>query len=125
MYFAQGIPQGLLGIALPAWLVSEGATASQIGPYLAVVALPWAFKLLTGPLMERFEFLPMGRRRPWVLGAQAGLALAFLSLMQVEDPVSQIGLLSAIGFLVNVFAATQAWPSISHRSESRAASMRP
>ena len=51
LYFAQGIPQGLLGIALPAWLASEGATASQIASYLAVITLPWAFKLVTGPLM--------------------------------------------------------------------------
>jgi PAT family beta-lactamase induction signal transducer AmpG len=107
MYFAQGIPQGLLAIALPAWLVSEGATAAQIGSYMAVIALPWAFKLVTGPLMDRFEYLPMGRRRPWVLGAQAGLSAALLALALVEDPAAQVGLLSLIGFLVNAFAATQ------------------
>ncbi len=107
MYFAQGIPHGLLAIALPAWLVSEGASAGQIGSYLAIIALPWAFKLLTGPLMERFEFLPMGRRRPWVLGAQAGLCLALLALTQVDNPTQQMGLLAAIGFLINSFAATQ------------------
>ncbi|MBT4520215.1 MAG: MFS transporter [Halieaceae bacterium] len=107
MYFAQGIPQGLLSIAIPAWLASEGLGASEIGSYLAIIALPWAFKLLTGPLMDRFEYLPMGRRRPWVIGAQAGLSLSFLALTQVEDPAAQIGLLSAIGFLVNCFAATQ------------------
>ncbi len=107
LYFAQGIPHGLLAIALPAWLVSEGASAPQIGTYLAVIALPWAFKLVTGPLMERFEFLPMGRRRPWVLGAQAGLSLALLALTRVDDPTAQIGLLSLVGFLINCFAATQ------------------
>ena len=107
MYFAQGIPQGLLGIALPAWLAAEGVGPSAIGTYLAIIALPWAFKLVTGPVMDRFEYLPMGRRRPWVMGAQAGLALALLALTLVDDPVSQIGLLSAIGFLINCFAATQ------------------
>ena len=75
MYFAQGIPYGLLGIAIPAWLVSEGASASDIGSYLAVIILPWVFKLLTGPLMDRFEFAPMGRRRPGVLAAQLGLSV--------------------------------------------------
>ena len=107
MYFAQGIPQGLLGIAIPAWLVSQGVSASDIGSYLAVIILPWVFKLLTGPLMDRFEFAPMGRRRPWVLGAQLGLSVSFLALMLVEDPVGQIGLLMMIGVLINVFAATQ------------------
>ncbi len=107
MYFAQGIPQGLLGIALPAWLASEGASGADIGSYLAIIALPWAFKLLTGPLMDRFKYLPMGCRRPWVIGAQAGLCLAFLALTYVQDPASQITLLAGIGFLVNCFAATQ------------------
>ena len=107
MYFAQGIPYGLLGIAIPAWLVSEGVSASDIGSYLAVIILPWVFKLLTGPLMDRFEFAPMGRRRPWVLAAQLGLSVSFLALMLVEDPVGQIGLLMMIGVLINIFAATQ------------------
>jgi MFS transporter, PAT family, beta-lactamase induction signal transducer AmpG len=107
MYFAQGIPQGLLGIAIPAWLASEGAGAAAISSYLAIITLPWAFKLVTGPLMDRFEFLPMGRRRPWVIGAQACLSLSLLALTQVEDPATQIGLLSLIGFCINSFAATQ------------------
>jgi len=107
MYFAQGIPQGLLGIAIPAWLASLGVSASEIASYLAVITLPWAFKLVTGPFMDRFEYLPMGRRRPWVIGAQLGLSLSLLSLMLVETPADQVGLLMIIGVLVNSFAATQ------------------
>ncbi len=107
MYFAQGIPQGLLSIAIPAWLASMGVSAADIGSYLAVIVLPWAFKLVTGPLMDRYEFLPMGRRRPWVLGAQLGLSLSLLALMMIERPAEQIGLLMLIGVLINSFAATQ------------------
>ena len=107
MYFAQGIPQGLLSIAIPVWLVGQGVSAGQIGSYLAVIVLPWAFKLVTGPLMDRYEFLPMGRRRPWVIGAQLGLSLSLLALMLVDRPVEQIGLLMLIGVLINIFAATQ------------------
>ncbi|MDH3615963.1 MAG: MFS transporter [Gammaproteobacteria bacterium] len=107
MYFAQGIPQGLLAIAIPVWLASQGVGAGDIGSYLAVIVLPWAFKLVTGPLMDRYEFLPMGRRRPWVLGAQLGLSLSLLALMLIERPAEQIGLLMIIGVLINSFAATQ------------------
>ncbi len=107
MYFAQGIPAGLLAISIPAWLASQGVSAGDIASYFAVIALPWAFKLLTGPLMDRFEFLAMGRRRPWVLGAQLGLSLSLLALMLVERPAEQMGLLMLIGALINVFAATQ------------------
>jgi hypothetical protein len=34
MYFAQGIPQGLLSIAIPVWLASQGVGAGDIGSYL-------------------------------------------------------------------------------------------
>jgi len=107
MYFAQGIPQGLLSIAIPAWLAAQGVGAGEIASYLAVVVLPWAFKLVTGPIMDRFQFPAMGRRRPWVLGAQLGLTLSLLSLALVRDPNEQIGLLMLLGLLVNSFAATQ------------------
>lgn len=107
MYFAQGIPSGLLSIAIPAWLASQGVSAGQIGSYLAVIVLPWVFKLVTGPLMDRYEFLAMGRRKPWVLGAQLGLTISLLVLMLIEKPAEQIGLLMLAGVLINIFAATQ------------------
>jgi len=107
MYFAQGIPQGLLSITIPAWLASQGVSASDIGSYLAVIVLPWAFKLVTGPFMDRYQFPSMGKRRPWVLAAQLGLSLSLLALMLIENPAEQIGLLMLIGVFINSFAATQ------------------
>lgn len=107
LYFAQGIPQGLLGIAMPAWLASQGLGPGEIASYLAVIVLPWAFKLVTGPLMDRFEYRPMGNRRPWVLGAQLGMVVSLYCLTIVEDPMQQIGLLTLIGLLINSFTATQ------------------
>jgi len=106
-YFAQGIPMGLLHIALPAWLATQDVSAKKIATFLAIITLPWAFKLLTGPLMDHFEFLPMGKRRPWVIGAQFGMVISLLALMWLDDPVSQLGLLTAISFMINAFTATQ------------------
>ena len=107
MYFAQGIPYGLMNIAIPAWLASQGVGAGEIASFLAVIILPWAFKLLSGPLMDRYQFLAMGRRRPWVLGAQFGMTLSFFGLLLVENPPEQVGLLMMLGLFINVFAATQ------------------
>jgi PAT family beta-lactamase induction signal transducer AmpG len=106
-YFAQGIPMGLLHIALPAWLAVEGVSAPRIAGFLSIIMLPWAFKLLAGPLMDHFEFLPMGKRRPWVIAMQFGMVVSLMALMWVDDPVAQIGLLTAIGFVINAFTATQ------------------
>ena len=107
LYFAQGIPKGLLQIAMPAWFASQGLSAYAIASYLALVILPWVFKLLTGPLMDRYQYPAMGLRRPWILGAQLGMALSLCLLTWVDDPVNQMGLLTAIAVFVNVFAATQ------------------
>lgn len=107
MYFAQGVPYGFLSIAMPAWLVTQGVSAGEIASFIAIIHLPWAFKLLSGPLMDRYQFLAMGRRRPWVLFAQLGLALSFFGLVPIVEPVSQIGHLMMLGFLINVFAAMQ------------------
>ena len=107
LYFAQGIPKGLLQIAMPAWLASQGLSAYAIASYLALVILPWVFKLLTGPLMDRYQYPAMGLRRPWILGAQLGMALSLCLLNWVDDPVNQMGLLTAIAVFVNIFAATQ------------------
>jgi PAT family beta-lactamase induction signal transducer AmpG len=107
LYFAQGIPKGLLQVAMPAWLASQGLSAYAIASYLSLVILPWVFKLFTGPLMDRYQYPAMGLRRPWVLGAQLGMALSLCLLTYVDDPVNQMGLLTAIAVFVNVFAATQ------------------
>lgn len=106
-YFAQGIPKGLLHIALPAWLAAEGVAPAEIAGFLGVIMLPWAFKLLVGPLMDHYEFLPMGKRRPWVLIMQIGMVISLLGLGLIEDPASQVGLLMAVGFVINAFTAAQ------------------
>ena len=106
-YFAQGIPKGLLHIALPAWLAVEGVPPTEIAAFLGVIMLPWAFKLLVGPLMDHYEYLPMGKRRPWVLAMQLGMVISLLGLALIDDPASQIGLLMVVGFVINVFTAAQ------------------
>lgn len=107
LYAAQGIPEGLTFFAIPAWLALNGVEAGPIGAYLAVIVLPWSFKLLAGPLMDRWTFLPMGRRRPWVLFGQVGLIASLLMMGLVPDPVQHVGLLSVAGFTVSFFGAFQ------------------
>jgi PAT family beta-lactamase induction signal transducer AmpG len=107
LYVAQGVPIGLLSIALPAWLVSQGLGAADIATLVAITGLPWGFKLVAGPFMDRFSFLPMGRRRPWVMIAQGGLTLAMGAMAFVTEPADHLGVLIAIGFAINAFAAFQ------------------
>ncbi len=106
-YFAQGVPIGLLTIAMPAWLASEGVETADIATFAAITGLPWGLKLISGPFMDRFSFPAMGRRRPWVMAAQAGLTLAMFSMAWVLNPAENVWTLIVIGTVVNTFAALQ------------------
>ncbi len=107
LYIAQGIPEGLLWYAIPAWLAMNGKTPAEIGSFVAVVALPWSLKIINAPFMDRFTYLPMGRRRPWVLFGQLGLILSFLSMSLITDPLNNLPALMVLGFIVNFFSVSQ------------------
>ena len=107
LYFAQGLPIGLLLFALPAWLAKQGLSTAEVGRFVAVVTLPWTLKLVWGPVLDRFGYLPMGRRRPWIILAQTGLLGSLMLLSLVPDPAVNLQLLSAMGFMVSVFASLQ------------------
>ena len=107
LYVAQGIPEGLLWYAIPAWLAMNGKSPAEIGSYVAVIGIPWSLKIINAPIMDRFTFLPMGRRRPWVLFGQLGLILSFLSMSLILDPLNNLPVLMALGFMVSFFEVSQ------------------
>ena len=61
--FSSGLPLALTGQAMQAWLTMEGLDIATIG-FLSLVGLPYTFKFLWAPLMDRFDL-------PW-LGCDAG-----------------------------------------------------
>ena len=107
LYVAQGIPEGLLWYAIPAWLAMNGKSPAEIGSYVAVIGIPWSLKIINAPIMDRFTYLAMGRRRPWVLFGQLGLILSFFSMSLIADPLNNIFLLMILGFIVSFFEVTQ------------------
>ncbi len=107
LYIAQGLPIGLVTIALPAFLSERGATAGHIGTFVAISGLPWAFKVLAGPVMDRFSLLALGRRRPWVIVAQFGLFFSIVAMAFVPDVMNNLMVITWAAFLVNFFSALQ------------------
>ena len=106
-YISQGIPLGLLMVAIPAWLAVEGATPGEIGIYLSISGLPWALKLVNGFLMDRFAFLAMGRRRAWLLAAQLVMVAGMLTGAIVDPGPHDLTLLTAVCFAINVATTFQ------------------
>ena len=75
--FASGLPLALTGQAMQAWLSADGIDLATIG-FLSLVGLPYTFKFLWAPLMDRFELPWLGRRRGWLVLTQLALAGALL-----------------------------------------------
>lgn len=107
LYLMQGIPSGLALTALTNYLAAEGLNAQRLATFGTVVGLPWGIKFIWGPLIDRYQGSAMGRRRPWVLGAQIMAFLASLGLLLPADPVLHIDQLMWSFALHGVFASLQ------------------
>ena len=103
--FASGLPLALTGQAMQAWLGAEGIGLATIG-FLTLVGLPYTFKFLWAPLMDRFEPPWLGRRRGWLVVTQLGLAAALL-WMAATPPAGAIQAFALLAGLVAFMSASQ------------------
>ncbi len=104
--FASGLPLALTGQALQAWLSVEGIDIATIG-FLSLVGLPYTFKFLWAPLMDRFELLPrLGRRRGWLVVTQLALALTLL-LLATTPPKHSLQTFALLALAVAFVSASQ------------------
>lgn len=103
--FASGLPLALTGQAMQAWLSGEGIDVATIG-FLSLVGLPYTFKFLWAPLMDRFELPWLGRRRGWLVLTQLGLAGA-LWWMAATSPTDATRLFALLAVLVALVSASQ------------------
>jgi PAT family beta-lactamase induction signal transducer AmpG len=77
--FASGLPLALTGQAMQAWLTVDGVDVATIG-FFGLIGVPYSFKFLWAPLMDRFEPPWLGRRRGWLALTQGALALSLFML---------------------------------------------
>ena len=107
LYVAQGLPLGLFYFALPGWQAQNGASAAAVGAVLAMTALPWSLKLVNGVVMDRWAFLAMGRRRPWLIAGQLGIIIGLLLMAWASPDARDAALLGAFAFGINVATTIQ------------------
>ena len=103
--FASGLPLALTGQAMQAWLSLEGLDVATIG-FLSLVGLPYTFKFLWAPLMDRFDLPWLGRRRGWLVASQLALALALLA-MAATPPKQAVQAFALLAVGVAFLSATQ------------------
>ena len=101
---ASGMPLYLLIQLIPAWLRSSSVSLVDIG-LIALVTLPYSWKFLWAPLMDRLR-MPLGRRRGWMLVTQVALILSIGCLGYI-DPLNQTALVAVFASLIAFLSATQ------------------
>ena len=103
--FSSGLPLALTAGALQAWLTVEGISIKTIG-YFALVGLPYTFKFVWAPLLDRFEPRWLGRRRAWIFAFQVLLAVACF-LMARFDPATSINSMATLAVAIAFLSASQ------------------
>ncbi|DAC58772.1 MAG TPA: MFS transporter, partial [Candidatus Poseidoniaceae archaeon] len=107
LYVAQGIPWGFMTVTFVTYLALEGVGAGKLALLLTLGTLPWSIKFLWGPVIDRFQYREMGRRRPWILAAQTGMVIFLSAILFVPDPASNVLLVSIMFCVYNIFTSLQ------------------
>jgi MFS transporter, PAT family, beta-lactamase induction signal transducer AmpG len=103
--FSSGLPLYLLINLLPAWLRTEGVDLKTIG-FFALIQLPYTWKFLWSPLLDRYALPLLGRRRGWMLVTQLVL-LATIPLFGALNPKIDIWTIVVLSTTVAFFSASQ------------------
>ena len=103
--FSSGMPLYVLIQLVPAWLRSNDVDLATIGLF-ALVSLPYTWKFLWSPLMDRFTLPFLGRRRGWALITQLALLLV-IGALGMFDPRESLQAIVVVVFLVSLFSASQ------------------
>jgi MFS transporter, PAT family, beta-lactamase induction signal transducer AmpG len=104
LYFVQGLPYGFQLIALPVYLRGAGVSLTGIG-LASALSLPWVFKVVWGPAVDRWGSPRFGRRRSWIVPLQLSLLTSCVIAAYVP-PDRGLWTLLAMVFLMNLFAST-------------------
>jgi PAT family beta-lactamase induction signal transducer AmpG len=107
LYVAQGIPWGFITVTFVTYLAVEGVAAGQLAFLLTLGTLPWSVKFLWGPIIDRFQFPEMGKRRPWILIAQSGMIVVLSSMLLIPNMSSNVTVVGAMFLVYNIFTALQ------------------
>lgn len=104
--FSSGLPLLLTYSTLSAWLATVGVRRAAIGAF-ALVGIPYSFKFLWAPLIDRVRPpLPLGRRRGWGITIQLLLIGAILALGTC-NPKHNLPRMAALALLVAFLSASQ------------------
>ncbi|MBZ0089520.1 MAG: hypothetical protein K8H90_03975, partial [Thermoanaerobaculia bacterium] len=100
LYLAQGLPYGVTSKIWPVWFRVHGVSLAEIG-LMGLLALPWSWKPLWAPLVDRF-----GSRRAWIVPC-LGLLATLCALFPLLPADHVAPLLIAVMLTFTIASATQ------------------
>ena len=107
LYVAQGIPWGFITVTFVTYLAAEGFAAKDLAMLLTLGTLPWSVKFMWGPVIDRYQYRPMGRRRPWILIAQTGMILLLTLMVFFIDVEKDVTTIAYMFLVYNIFTSLQ------------------
>jgi len=103
--FSSGLPLFVLYQLVPGWLRSEGVSLAEIGLF-TLIGIPYVWKFVWSPALDRFTLPFLGRRRGWMLLTQVVL-FGSIALFGFIDPVLSIWSVAYLAATVAFFSASQ------------------
>ncbi len=106
LYLTEGIPLGFTATAIATQMRRQGLGPAEIGAFVGSLYLPWAFKWMVGPFVDVFSSDRFGRRRLWIVIAQAFMVITLMVALPVNF-TTELKLFTLIILIHNAFSATQ------------------
>jgi MFS transporter, PAT family, beta-lactamase induction signal transducer AmpG len=103
--FSSGLPLALTTGTLQAWMTVSGVDLATIG-IMTLVGIPYTWKFLWAPFMDRYVPPFLGRRRGWIVGTQVLLGIG-IAIMGALDPATMPWALAALALMVAFISASQ------------------
>ncbi|MGD0656494.1 MAG: MFS transporter [Syntrophorhabdales bacterium] len=103
--FFSGLPLGLTGVMLQAWMAKAGVNLHTIGVF-SLVGVPYLLKFLWSPFMDRFVPPWLGRRRGWIVLVQIAL-LAGIAALGFSSPIRALAVFALLALFVAFSSASQ------------------
>jgi MFS transporter, PAT family, beta-lactamase induction signal transducer AmpG len=106
LMFSSALPLGLVWIAIPAWMARNGVDIKTVGLF-GLAQLPWNFKFLWSPFMDRYTIPFLGRKRGWMFVTQMALFVFTLGLAGAARHPDAIWVIGAYALAIAFASASQ------------------
>lgn len=103
--FSSGLPLFVLYQLVPGWLRDQGVSLAEIGLF-SLIGIPYVWKFIWSPLIDRYSLGRLGRRRSWMLATQV-LLLISIATFGMVNPVESIWSVAYLAAAVAFFSASQ------------------